>query len=512
VATTRASLRVNRVAQAAIVVGIVVALNVVAQRWYARVDLTSGREYSLAPATRRVLAGLDDAVVVNAYFSRRLPPYLLAVRQQVQDLLEEYRARSGGRVTLEFTDPGDDPATVQRLRALGIPQLQLEVLERDAFQVTNAWLGLAILHAGRQEVIPVVQDTATLEYDLTSALLRLTNPARKAVGWLGGGDEEPGARRRGGGPLQAELGRLYELRTLDPATLEEVPEEVETLVLDGPRELPAAAVAAVDRFVLRGGRAVFLVDRLAMAPGTLAAQPVDSGLGGLLERYGAKVADDVVAEPHFNASAAFSTGFVQFRIPYPYWVRATRETLDREHPVTAKLESVVLPWASSLEAALPEGGKVRAEALARSSADAWVETAPYDFTPRPGGVRAPAGAATGARTLALLLTGQFPGPEAGQAGAETSILVVGTSRLADADFLRQFPEDGAFLLNAVDWMTMGPELIGIRSRLAPERVLPAVGDRGRALLKGANVVGVPLLVALLGVLHLAARRRRERGA
>jgi len=507
-------MRVNRVAQVAIVAGIAVLANVVAQRWYARVDLTGRREYTLAPATRRVLAGLEDTVVVDGYFSRRLPPYLLGVRQQVQDLLEEYRARAGGRLTLEISDPGDDPAAVQRLRALGIPQLQLEVLERDRFQVTNAWLGIALLYGGRQEVIPVIQDTSTLEYDLTAALLRLTSPSRKVVGWLGGEAAEEGPRR-GGEALKRELGRLYELRELEAGGLEEVPKDVETLVLDGPRDLPEAAVAAVDRFVRRGGRAIFLVDHLAFPPGTLAARPVESGLEALLERYGAKVGADVVAEPHFNAPASFSSGFLQFRVPYPYWVRATGETLDREHPVTAKLENLVFPWTASVEAVAPEDGPVRAEALARSSPAAWVETGPYDFMPQPGRQpRAPRGDA-GQRTLALLLTGKFPAP-AGEAdaggSAESSVIVVGTSRLVAPDFLRQFPENAAFLLNAVDWMTVGPDLIGIRSRVAEERMLPDVDDRVRAALKLLNVVGVPLLVALLGIARLQVRRRRERAA
>jgi ABC-type uncharacterized transport system involved in gliding motility auxiliary subunit len=91
---------------------------------------------------------------------------------------------------------------------------------------------------------------------------------------------------------------------------------------------------------------------------------------------------------------------------------------------------------------------------------------------------------------------------------ETSILVVGTSQLIAPDFLRQFPENGAFLLNAVDWMTMGPDLIGIRSRTAAERVLPPLPDRIRAGIKLFNVFGVPLLLALAGLVRIARRSRR----
>lgn len=530
-AMRRRLLRLNRMAQTALLAGVLVAASVVAHRWFARWDLTERREYTLAPATKRLLAGLDDQVVVNAYFSRQLPPYLVHLRRQVQDVLEEYRAYARGHLDLEFVDPGDDPAAEQRLRALGIPKLQLEVLERDQFQLSNVYLGLVLLHAGRQEVIPVIQDTGNLEYELTAALLRLTSPQRKGVGWVGAPAADP--RGRTADPLRRELGRLYDLRELPAEGLAAVPEEVATLVVAGPRELPEQARYAVDQFVMRGGRAVFLVDHFEMPAGSLDALPVESGVHDLLERYGVKVARDVVGEPRLNAPAAFSSGFMQFRIAYPWWVRVPGAALDREHPVTARLEDLVLPWASSLEPVAPAPPGVTATVLARSSAEAFAASGSYDFSPQPqgreaAGQRAPAGD----RPLAVLLTGKFPSfwrdraapaPAAGAAATtaappprgesvETSVLVVGSSRLAEPEFLRQFPENGAFLLNAVDWMTFGPDLIGIRSRVADERVLAPVPERVKAAIKLLNVVGVPLLVALLGIVRLNARRRRRADA
>jgi gliding-associated putative ABC transporter substrate-binding component GldG len=520
-ARRRRLLKLNRIAQTALLAGVLVAANVVAQRWFARWDLTERREYTLSPATRKLLAGLEDQVVVNAYFSRRLPPYLTHLRGQVQDVLEEYRAYAGGRLDLEFLDPGSDAGADQRMRALGIPQLQLEVLERDQFQLSNVYLGLVLLHGGRQEVIPVVQDAGNLEYELTAALLRLTSPQKKGVGWLGGPAGDP--RGRPVDPLKRELGRLYDLQELPPEGLASVPESIDTLVVAGPRELGEQALFAIDQFVMRGGRAVFLVDRVDIPEGTLSAFPLDSGVDELLAHYGVKVAQDVVGEPLLNAPAAFSSGFMQFRIAYPWWVRVPGPALDREHPVTSRLEDLVLPWASSLEPVAPVPGPVRARVLAKSSPDAYAQSGGYDFSPQPrrdaGGERTSAAG----RPLAVLLTGRFasfwrdkapPAPAAG-AGAppvkrdspETSLLVVGTSRLAEPEFLRQFPENGAFLLNAVDWMTLGPELIGIRSRAADERVLGPVPERTKATIKLVTIVGVPLLIALVGILRLGARRR-----
>jgi len=516
-AARRHLLRLSRIAQAAIIAGILIAANLVAQRWFSRLDLTEKREYSLSPATKKLLGGLEDRVVINAYFTRRLPPYLANQRRQIQDVLEEYRAFSHGRLEIEFTDPGSDPATEQRLRALGIPKLQLEVLERDQFQLTSVYLGLALLHGGRQEVIPVIQDSGNLEYELTAALLRLTSPGKKVVGWLGAQEVDPG--ERGGDPLRRELARLYDLRGIEPGGLTKVPDEVDTLVVAGPRFLPEPARYALDQFVMRGGRVVFLVDHFEIPEGSLAAVPVESGVHDLLEHYGVRVARDVVGEPRLNAPAAFSSGFVQFRIAYPWWLRVPGASLDREHPVTARLESIVLPWASSLEPVEPAAAAA-ATVLARSSQEAYVKSGDYDFSPQPRREVDPSRTAAPDRPLVVLLTGRFPSfwrdkkpPAAGNSStfraqsAETSILVVGTSRLADVNLLRQFPENGAFLLNAVDWMTLGPDLIGIRSRAADERLLAPVSDQAKSFIKILNIIVVPLLIALLGVVRLNARRR-----
>jgi ABC-type uncharacterized transport system involved in gliding motility auxiliary subunit len=299
-----------------------------------------------------------------------------------------------------------------------------------------------------------------------------------------------------------------------------VPPEVATLVVAGPHELDEAAQYALDQFVMRGGRAIFLVDHFEIPEGSLAAVPVEPGLHALLERYGVRVARDVVGEPRLNAPAAFSSGFMQFRIAYPWWVRVPGEAMDREHPATARLEDIVLPWTSSLEPAVPAGGGVTATVLARSSPEAFAVSAPYDFSPQPRREVDLARTKAPGRPLVVLLSGRFPslwrgktpppGVKRGTERAEspeTSILVVGTSRLAQGEFLRQFPENTAFLLNVVDWMTLGPELIGIRSRVADERLLPPVPERAKTFIKLVNVVGVPLVIALLGVLRLNARRR-----
>ncbi|MEW6746985.1 MAG: Gldg family protein [Planctomycetota bacterium] len=65
-----------------------------------------------------------------------------------------------------------------------------------------------------------------------------------------------------------------------------------------------------------------------------------------------------------------------------------------------------------------------------------------------------------------------------------------------------------FLQNALEWMTVGDELLGIRSRRSQQRRFEQVGEVEESLLKAAGIGLVALLVLIWGLaFHLHSRRR-----
>ena len=65
-----------------------------------------------------------------------------------------------------------------------------------------------------------------------------------------------------------------------------------------------------------------------------------------------------------------------------------------------------------------------------------------------------------------------------------------------------------FTLNASDWLAQDGALIGSRSKLRTPPVLSFTSEFERVALKWGNLVGVPLLFVLLGVVRVTGRRRR----
>ncbi len=169
-----------------LVAAILILVNIISANTFTRLDLTEGKEFTISPATKDVLHDLSDLVTITMYMSEDVPTQLSTLRRQISDILDEYRNFGRGNVQVDFVDPGDDAQMQQKLRALGIPQVTVQTLKKDQFQSLNIYLGMLVSYLDRQEVIPVVQDTYTLEYDLTAAILKVGREEEYVIGILGG--------------------------------------------------------------------------------------------------------------------------------------------------------------------------------------------------------------------------------------------------------------------------------------------------------------------------------------
>ncbi len=344
----------NTIVGILLVAVILVLVNVISAGTFTRLDLTEGKEFTISGATKDVLRDLNDLVTITVYMSERLPTQLSTLRRQISDILDEYRSFGRGRVQIDFVDPSGDPQLEQKMRSLGIPQIVAQTLERDQFQSVNIYLGMLVSFLDRQEVIPVVQDTYTLEYDLTAAIIKVGREKDYVVGVLSGPTEHDLNKHLGG--LKEHLQKRFRVRSVDLRNgAAEVPAEVNLLIVAGPSRVPDRVEYQIDQYLMRGGRILFLVDAIRLPEeGGLQAIPVNSGIEDLLAHYGVRV-QKALALDRLNATASFSSGYVRYTLPYPYWVKSVPDLLNAQHPITNRLESLVLPWVAPLEVDLTIG-------------------------------------------------------------------------------------------------------------------------------------------------------------
>ena len=108
----RQTLRTNTFLQLGLVLLIVVLLNLLGNRYFKRLDLTSDRVHSLSQPTKRLMKRLERPLVVKVFFTRGLEaPYNNHERLFVEKL-EEFQVWSDGRMRIEVTDPSEEVVEV----------------------------------------------------------------------------------------------------------------------------------------------------------------------------------------------------------------------------------------------------------------------------------------------------------------------------------------------------------------------------------------------------------------
>jgi ABC-2 type transport system permease protein len=515
-------------AKAAAAVALFIVVSAVSAGVFTRADLTAAKEFTISRSSKDLLTALPDVVTVTVYLSEDLPRRLAGIRSRIEDVVDQYRSYGGERFRASFVDPSRDAEAEASARSAGIRPVPLQAIEGDRAVAREVYLGMTVRCADREETVPSVADATRLEYELTSAVLKVTMERRRVVGFLTGHGERS---IEGEYSLAAEaLRRTYDVREVSAGDL--APDGgITTLVAAGSGHTPDAELYEIDQFLMRGGRAVFLLDGAKVrSAGDLRSEPGQGNIYDFVGYYGAVVRSDLVVDM-VNSPAPFLAEERQITVPYPYWPKAFGPNIAREHPVVSGFDAIPFPWTSSIAVkdALPAGASVTV--LARSSDRSWSVPAFADLRPLakiadpPDAAAGPGGHLPLAVAISGRLTSAFVGKPVivernGHAqftepvgrittGAPTQIVVVGNARMFENTLLGQFDSNLALFRNIVDWLTLGDTLAGIRTQGALDRPLRAVGDTRRLTVTALGIFAAPAGVVAFGLAGAVAARRRR---
>jgi len=334
-----------------------VAVNLMAHFFPLRYDLTEERLYTISEGSRMILAGLTDPVRINFYYSRNnseLPTNFKIYAQRVQELLEEYVALSKGMVVLKILDPKPDTDEEEWAQKYGIKPITLP-------SGNTVFFGAVISMLDQEMLLPYFDQRREnfLEYDISQAIQKVGSTSTSKVGLLsvlnlqGGRSMIPGQPPAQKWVFLNELEKSVTVENL-ALTIEEIPDDINLLIVLHPRSFNPRLRYAVDQYVLRGGRLVVLLDPNARIDMTSPAnqfgqQPqLSSDLPELLKQWGvdydvAKVVGDRLYATQVN------TG--QGVMSFPMWMTFRSDALDQKHPITAQLENLLFVEAGSLKKA-----------------------------------------------------------------------------------------------------------------------------------------------------------------
>ncbi|HLF13435.1 MAG TPA: Gldg family protein [Bacteroidota bacterium] len=513
-----------------LLVVVIVLVNVVALRYFTRVDLTEEKLYTLSEASKNLVGSLDDKFLVKAYYTDKMPPPYNNNRRYLQDQLDEYRAYAGGNFHYEFIDPKSSEESEQEAQRYGIPPVQVQVLKEDKFQVENAYMGLVFLYGDKQERIPVIRSTSNLEYEISSAIKKLTSKELKKVGFLvGQGQPELEQFKR----LQEILARQYQVTRVEIAGGRSIPADVAVLIIAAPdRKFASWEKFLIDQFLMKGGRVAFFLNKVGITLQGQTGRPLDLDLDDMLASYGVRVSADLVRD----RSCAYVTvsqqaGFmvIQNQIPFYYLPRASN--FEETNPLVRGLNSVVLYFASSIDTGLARSKGLNARVLLRTSGESGRQENVFMVDPTtpvtqdmfaekgiPLVVTVEGSFVSSFASTPVILDSTVNAPIDTASRVLTSRTLSKIAVVGDGDFMQdQYSGGNAdnFLLagNLVDWLADDIGLAQIRARNSGDRPLDEISDDARNLLKGVNLAVPPLVVILVGVVRwrwrVAARKRME---
>jgi len=501
------------------VIGSLIAINVLALELFNRFDLTRDGQFTLSEATRKTLQELPDPLSIDAYFTADLPaPYGNNARY-VRDLLEEYFSENGSNFSFQFIDPASSETEADKekkknvqkdifgravreatdieklLQELGIPPIELRVNEDDKFEVKRIFMGLAIRYGDQTEVIPVVQNTGNLEYELTTIIRKLVRPQMPKVAFVVGHEgPEP---QKDMGRLWGMLGQLYELTEVN-LTQMDLPENLDALIVAGPKSaLAPNEITQIEKFIAEGGSAAFLLDALSVDQQTLQTEPKYHGLEGLLATYGVTPSSELVLDKACSTiNVMRQQGYMRVAQQVAYPFMPVSSDLDTQHPLTRGLGQVALPFVSPLRIEESSAGHT-VDILVRSSADSWLVGAPFNMDPFQRWTLDSIGQQSSHPLVAVVNLKQ-------ESVRQSRILVAGTSSFLTDQFMQRSNE--ALVLNLLDWLVLDEDLLAVRTRGLAAAPLDELDDSQRLTVKYANIVGLPFLFMLFG---LARWRKRE---
>ncbi len=521
---TNKTLKSQTLMKLGIVAAILILLNVVSVRLFGRLDLTKNDLFSLSDASKNLVKSLDDRLTVKAYFTEELPPPYNNIRRTVLDQLNEYKAYSQGNLQFEFIDPSGEKGE-QEAQQQGIQPVQVQVINDDKLEVKRGYMGMVLLYEDKKEVLPVVQNTSTLEYDLSSTIKRLTQQSQKKIAFLSG-QGEPALQELQ--RAQQLLSRQYTVETADVSKGQPIAPDIAALVVMAPKSaFNDAAKYQIDQYVMRGGKVAFLLNKVDASLQQRFGQEIDLKLEDMLENYGLRINPDLVRDAQCAPISIVQQqgGFsIQSQVQFPYIPVASE--VNKDNTIVKNLQSIVMFFVSSVDTTRLASRGLKGEFLIRSSKQSGRQTQVFMFDPMAQYTREMFSEQN--IPLAVVVTGSFrsffaekPVPQDTSAGSmpiagsalaqspETRIILVG-----DGDFTKDQYLGGrdnlTLFANMVDYLADDAGLITIRSKDVSLPPLEQVSDGSKKMYKFGSMLIPPLLVMGFGLLRWRMRKTRRK--
>lgn len=377
----------------------VVLINVIASRSFFRIDLTEDQRYSLSPATIELLENMDKMVYVEVYLEGELPAGFERLRRTIKETLESFRAYAGSNIQYSFVEPGeggDEKARAKvynQLAEKGLQPTNLTVNENGKQSQKIIFPGAILSLANKEEPVMLLkgnqavnsmqrlnQSVEGVEYELATAIKKIITLKKKSIAVIEGHGEQTGE-------LFYDLGKTltenYNVQRIDLTKKVNLDGYDLAIVVNPTRAFSEPDKFKLDQFIVKGGRAMFFIDKVNIAIDSIGeegaiAVPYDLNLDDLLFRYGVRVNNDLIQDLSSAAIPLF-TGYVGDKpqtqlVPWLYYPLLNKFS---DHPVVRNADAMYSRFVSTIDTIKAAG--IRKTPLVFTSQYTKTVTAPVEI-------------------------------------------------------------------------------------------------------------------------------------
>ena len=327
-----------------------------------KLDLTADKLFSLSNNTRDIIKELNEPIKIQLFFSNALSKELAQIRdyeKRVRELLYNYVNISNGNISLEIIDPKPFTDQEDLANVYGVQGLQInEEGERFYFGavVSNSVDDTTVIpffDLGRERF---------LEYDLTKTIYNLANTEKPTIGLISGLPFIGGVTNSQEGPqyqepfyLHTRILEFFKVQDLTPS-ITNIPNDIDQLLVIHPKDLSDETLYAIDQFVMSGKGVIFFVDPFSeheknKVPDSEKNTKIPaSNLDKLFTTWGFQVNPGMIVGDVVNGrKVSLGRENNQKIVTYILWLALQENTLSRQDIVTANLDYIFVKSAGALE-------------------------------------------------------------------------------------------------------------------------------------------------------------------
>jgi ABC-2 type transport system permease protein len=306
-------------------------LNYVGSFVFHRFDLTSEKRYTLSPQSKSIAEGMKGTAFFRVYLEgNKLPAGMIRLRDETKEMLDEFRAYSGGKIQYEFIDPSVNPnenermAFYKQLYKEGLMPVNLQVQESSGNSEQMIFPGAIVSYRGREISMDILQNQGNqdpmsainysieeLEYDIDNAIHKLSIDMKPSIAFIHGHGELDSIQTAS---ASKTLSEYYNVRSI------EINNHSGSLLDSGGIVRFKAIIIAkpdtvfsepdklsIDQYIMHGGKVFWLIDPIYAPLDTLQKNgmvmgfPNDMNLEDMLFQYGVRLNNNVVLD--FQCSA-----------------------------------------------------------------------------------------------------------------------------------------------------------------------------------------------------------------